>query len=964
MSDAAPVTEAAPDRGALLGEAYKRGILPPHQRDLYEEGLKRGLFKAPGSPAGAQGAPTPSTGTPPPSGAPAAPQAPDIADPLGAMGSAITRAPAALREAQESFSARTKAAEEERHLSQGYEPGVDYETGTGFADAVQMKRMDNPAEKRGLLEGKYGAQNVFQDKRGEFYVKTPEGKMVAPEGTGFIKNFLAGTYAGGPEMLGGALGGALGAVPGGPLGAVGGAMVGGAAGKAADEVIKLIMGQQRKTPGEEVGALARGGAEMGAAEGAGRALTAVPGALGRAFRGNVTGATPETRDLAASVERAGGTAPLRSVTPGLSSAIQKQDISTRLGADWLEDKNRGAVQNRLREIVESTGMAPAERDAAMKEILDPTSRVSSREAGEPIVGAVRTNLAGMESEITKETANADRVLSSQLSRLNALSRRSPPGGLGEDVAAGISQARTDFSTAMQKTYSRVDQMIGGQPVVPTAQIKREAIRILRDLPKDAQGNPIFGDPRILQSLKQLNGVAPKISLGDAQRIRSTLGDFGNFTDLTPGVAKRQFDNLRQATDVAIGQASADPAAAPAVRLLRQADKTYADGIRKFEDTTINRLVQQARPGILPDPGKVADMILKPDRTAAARQIKQMVGERTWRRVAAADWENVIYAATDRQTGEVSARKIAAAIGARDKNGLLDLTYEPLIAKDMRLYSKRLDARGGSIPANVLNPDNFGQTMVRLEAAQAKKDEFLKANYLSALTKPGPLADDAVGFVLRPGEETRLIEAQRYFGDTSPQMAGVRKQALKELLNSAIVTTQTGAGTTIEGEGIEKALARFTPRQQEILFPGGLADDMRRLAREVRFMFPAKTDQLGGALISGMIKNLPLPARVIPLAYYEGLSWIFSQPGTVRALANGLKPGAGQTATRETIRMIFRAAATGELPQDQDVVPPAAGPDAKTAQPRPPAPPPASEFIEPPAQRPAPPPGTTYATPPQ
>jgi hypothetical protein len=51
-------------------------------------------------------------------------------------------------------------------------------------------------------------------------------------------------------------------------------------------------------------------------------------------------------------------------------------------------------------------------------------------------------------------------------------------------------------------------------------------------------------------------------------------------------------------------------------------------------------------------------------------------------------------------------------------------------------------------------------------------------------------------------------------------------------------------------------------------------------------------------------------------YYEGISWIFSQPGTVRALANGLKPGPGQEATRESIRMIFRAALAGELPAPQ------------------------------------------------
>ena len=369
--------------------------------------------------------------------------------------------------------------------------------------------------------------------------------------------------------------------------------------------------------------------------------------------------------------------------------------------------------------------------------------------------------------------------------------------------------------------------------------------------------------------------------------------------------------------------------------MRKADETYSQGIRKYEDAQINQIVARARTGVMPDPSKVADMLLKPEESGRARAIKGMVGDRVWRRVAAEDWRNVMEAAKDPQTGEISARKIAQAIQAREKNGMLDLTYEPQIARDMRLYSRRLDARGGKIPSTALTPDNFAHKMGELEVLQQKQDNFLKGNYLSALSKPGPLADDAVNFVLKPGEETRLMEAQAFFGDTSPQMTSIRNQATKELLNSAVVTTQTGAGTTIEGEGIEKALRRFTPRQQEILFPGGLADDMRRLAKEIRFMFPAKQDQLGGALISGMIKNMPLPVRVPMMIYYEGLAWIFSQPGTVRALANGLKPGPGQEATRESIRMIFRASLAGELqsPQQPAGQPQAAAPPPQAAPPR-------------------------------
>jgi len=238
-----------------------------------------------------------------------------------------------------------------------------------------------------------------------------------------------------------------------------GGALGTAAGKAADEALKLVFGQQRKTLGEEVGALGQAGIEGAVGEGAGRLVSQIPGAIGRAFRKNVTGSTPETIDLARSVADVGGVAPLRSVTPGLTSGIQKQDISAKLGADWLEARNRGAVESRLRDIIGAAGKTPDEIRTEMAEILNPAARVSAREAGQPIVGAVRQHAAQLEGEVMNLARDADRMLTGQLGRLNALSRRSPAGALGEDVAGGIAQARATFSAQMQKIYSKVDELI-------------------------------------------------------------------------------------------------------------------------------------------------------------------------------------------------------------------------------------------------------------------------------------------------------------------------------------------------------------------------------------------------------------------------------------------------------------------------------------------------------------------------
>ena len=208
----------------------------------------------------------------------------------------------------------------------------------------------------------------------------------------------------------------------------------------------------------------------------------------------------------------------------------------------------------------------------------------------------------------------------------------------------------------------------------------------RRAPERCKGEPIFGDANVLRSIRQLATTADNLPLGQAKAIRSTLGELGELTDMTPGVAKHQFEQLRRAQDVAIGQAAADPAVAPAINLLRSLDSTYAEGIRKFKDAALNRMVNQAKTGIAPDPGRVAADVLKPEQSARAAEIKKMVGPDVWRRVGAADWQNVMATATDVQTGEVSARRLAAAIKARDRGvgdaNLLNLTYGPHIANDM------------------------------------------------------------------------------------------------------------------------------------------------------------------------------------------------------------------------------------------------------------------------------------------
>jgi len=958
MSDAPQAQETTPERKLqLLHEAYRLGMLPAEKRRLYEGAIKLKMIDPPPvQPSGvmAAGGALGGTSTPPEAdteiGIGLA--SPGPAPPVAQMPGQSARGTAGVAVQ------RSRDLPGEMRLLQGYDPSVDYDTGTGWNDAVAMYRSDNPREKRAYLAKKYGPDNVFTDRGGRFVVRGPEGKLMSPEGTGFVNDLMQGgaqIYADAP-MLAGGVGGAILGAPAGPGGAVAGMVGGSALGKGLTEGVKAVTGEFDKTAGETAEAVGLAGLYGGAGEAAGRLVTQIPRVAGNAFRKYVSRPTKESRDLTASVERAGGVAPIRSAAPGLGPLAIGQDLAMRLGYNPLEGPNRRAVHGRLADIADLT---PAQREAPIEEILNPTARVSATEAGESVLGAVQRHGAHLEADVENLTRDADRMLNRQLSQLGAVSRRAPAGmggGLGMDFAAGLSQARAEFSRSMEKGYSQIDRLVApmerpqpqafspnremtdealfgvpsanrGAPVptpptgiVPTPTMKKAAGRILDSLPKGEAGEPIFADARVLRALNQLRNAPEKMPLGETQRIRTILGEMGEFTDMMPGVAKRDFNDLRHAVNSSIQAAALDPAAGPAIRLLRKMDDTYREGIRKFGDAEINQMVAQAKTGIMPDPGVIADKVLAPGNLSRARTMREMVGPDVWKRVAAADMDNMLGrggSAVDPQTGDISARKFAALIADKDKSGMLELTYGPSVARQMRLYGKRMDARGGKVPAEVLTPDNFGQTMRQLETAQQARDAFLSRNFLSELSDPKKMPDDAINFVASPGQQTKLAQTQAFFSDDSPQMEAIRKQAREELLHSAIVVTGSGATTSIAGDGIENALSRWTPRQQEILFPDGLAADMGRLAREIRFMYPRNPNAVAGGMAAGAIGLLPFPTNIPVELPFKVWAYFLSKPSVVRALSEGLKPGPRKAATRETIRMIFREAALGELPHPDE-----------------------------------------------
>lgn len=807
------------------------------------------------------------------------------------------------------MTSRATALKAKTDKAMGRDPDVDYQSGLSFGDRIAMAKLDNDAERKMYLERRYGEGSVSTDQRGRLVVKKDDKKTAVGK-PGAVPTLIGEATPLGAGSVGAAMGSELG-----PFGAMIGFGLGAGAGTAIDQIIKSAYGLNSLTPAEQGKKIVHE-TEMGmVGEGAGRLGGK---AINRATRGPVPrmlgGQTTESQRLTDLTTSGGAAPPFRSALPDAKRLQWHQMLGRKVTGKTTaqEEGNQKFIDTELKNILRESGIPADKIDEVFEAVANPKAALSTREMGEDIKNTVTAHADTLRAVADQENKQISDAVDTQFKHINDIITRFKPGDLGVDVGEGIGMARKQFSRAMEKPYNRVDKLVGDEKLVPTAKIKQQVQQVLKSLPPNKEGEPILSDPRVLKALNELNGLDEKISFGEAQKIRTTLGELGEIKDLVPGVSKHQYNELRNSVNIAFKQAGADPRAAAAKRLLDQADGLYSKGIKKFEDTTVNKLVREAETGIVPDAGKIAETITQAGYTQRADTIKGLVGEKVWKQVAAADWKNMVEDVTralpdqgDMIDGKVFRRML------RDRGQMIDTVYGPKLAKEMRTYADHLAAKDGKIPAEALEPGNFKQMVQARDAAEAGVDKFMKENFLAALSDPKKMPDVALDWIVKPAQESRLMQAFEFFGEGSPQVTSIRQAALRDLLQRASATTETGVGRRVSAEGIEKAMQQLTTKQQEMLFPNGLADDIRLVAQETKFLYPFQELDLEAGRAAGVIKALPLVVYAPIAAYLGVMNRIFGDPKVVRFLALGLR---GDSKARETairaVRVLSRTSALG------------------------------------------------------
>ena len=790
---------------------------------------------------------------------------------------------------------------------------IDYDTGLPFVDRVNLAQADNPKEALKYLESVYGAKNVGVASDGTLYV-TKDGKQIAVYGGSKLKGFAASVAGTSPTLAGMTMGGIAGAeigAVGGPwglgLGAIGGAIIGGVSGKALTEAGKAATGRYEKTPSELATTMIRTAQESAVGEMGGRAAGKAFTAITRGpFPRFLTQTTPESRQLTELALEEGGRPPAQSHSPGLKrvqfmEALARKAVSPVRSQD---EANARVIENRMRALLKDSGIPDQEIATTIAELARGDSRVATADVGEHVKKAVIAHKDMLEANINSRLAETQTALDKSMSSLDILTRRFQTGDLGVDVATSIRASRRDFGTALSKIYEKMDSLVGDQPLVSSNLVNKEINRILRVLPPDAKSV-------IAKRLADVGLDISKdqnISFAAAQRIRTIFREHSIDTPLLQGVTEKEAGDIASAMDYSIQQAGKNPKAARAVALLNKADSLYGKGIQKFKDATVQRLLKDMEAGLPPNPETVASRIIQPGQEARVKTIRKLIGEDNWKQVVGADYTNMIRSSTD-ETGKVSGVRLLRQISER--RGLMKEIYGPQITSRIEELAKTIAARDGSMPVESLAPGALRTSVENLKAAEKASDDFMRKNALSLLARPKGNPEKVYQTLVDPKNGKLLKDAVALIGDNSPQIQAVRQTALKQVFAHAKMFVAQG----IPDNALTKALNEYTPEQQKILFPNGMAGDLKLLGQMITHLMKNLSDESMAGMSSGFILRRNFMVRIplqAPILIYQMLA---SQRPVIRYLSIGLRSGGkAHKAAKDILESLIRYGAVS--PEEQ------------------------------------------------
>jgi hypothetical protein len=492
-----------------------------------------------------------------------------------------------------------KALTEDEYVSGYREPGVDYNTGvdsvSGFS-RFQFGRMDTTEEKSNYLRTVVGEDGYRVDPLGR-HILTQEGRTklglgegrdlaIDEEGLSFndVKEFAGATAL--PIIAGvgaGVAASGVGFVPG--MLIVGAATAGG---KLLDEGIEYAEGLQRQSFADVARDAAYEGAFGAAGEGIGRGVSSLFGYFIKGPRG------------------------LTAAGRARNEAVRKQ-FRDLLDKDFRPTIAGGAgdsfrpILTRIQAVAEGVypnqAAAQANANAAVKELTDlglDKSRVNK------LAEVLNRDIDEYYSSTQDVFANAQRRLNEATEQeiKQVMSALKKDEIIPADLSEMIAIRKRIFDEDMDRIYTRVNETLKNNEIIPTKGIK-EALKKL-----DKQTIADIGATKFATRINKLKDYA---TAREVASLRTGLTDAQKNPSLLNDVAAYQLGSIKSAVNQAMQSAELDLATSTlkgsavlkasgqsfeelsnALNTLSRANAVYRDGMKRFDNVTVQEIIKSAR----------------------------------------------------------------------------------------------------------------------------------------------------------------------------------------------------------------------------------------------------------------------------------------------------------------------------------------------------------------------------------
>lgn len=335
--------------------------------------------------------------------------------------------------------------------------------------------------------------------------------------------------------------------------------------------------------------------------------------------------------------------------------------------------------------------------------------------------------------------------------------------LGELIKEDIGKARGAFGDAADDMYAFADDVLNGTPVLEIAQLKRAANRVIKKLPtktlEDGTQVPAPLNKELLPDLETILSWDGKQSLSAVQHVRRSLRnkiDMGPTADNVSHEASQLLKALDESLqpekitfggpgDVVGGQ---DALLQSAKRSLKEANDFYAEGIKKFDNATIKKIMKNPSEAGELAPEKVVDFFFKKESQTPLKRVMAVLPPERQAEVRRAAMDKIV--GDIMQEDDLGAELFDGFVLKKTLDRFGDDTMKTMFgegtAKELRKFSNVLllasrqknDASGGLVAASIaVRPlQNLG-TLAKLAVVRRFMSSEQSLKWLTTGIQLGP-----------------------------------------------------------------------------------------------------------------------------------------------------------------------------------------------------------------------------------